>query len=124
MVALVQRGATGDQILSLLGVLEAGESHEGSRHNLAGSREVTVQGADCPCKAGVSVGIGVVEAGDLAGVPVDHAKQARTDEISPRANCMAYTTIVFENTLAGGDVPGQAMVDNQEHQDDDATGRT
>jgi hypothetical protein len=124
MVVLVQRGQIGDQILSLLAVLKAGESHEGPRHNLAGRREVTVQGANCPCKAGVPVGIGVVETGDLAGVPVDHAEQARTDEISPRANCMAYATIVFENTLAGRDVLGQAMMDSQEHHDDDATGRT
>jgi hypothetical protein len=124
MVALVQRGEIGDHILSLLGVFKAGESHEGPRHNLARSREVTVQGANCPGKAGVSVGIGVVETGNLAGVPVNHAKQAGTDEISPRPHCMAYATIVFENTLAGRNVLGQAMMDSQEHQDDDATGRT
>jgi hypothetical protein len=69
----------GDDIVALLGLLEAGESHLGTGNVLLGVLEVVEEGLLSPGDVLLDVGLGVGESGSLARFAAKDAVQVRAD---------------------------------------------
>ena len=91
----------GNQISPVLLLLESSEDHLGAGYVLLGVGEVDVEGVLAPGHALVLVGLGVGEAGGLAGLSAPHSVQVGPLLVlAPGLDSVALGTRLGEDLLA------------------------
>ena len=102
---LRQRPKVGNDISTLLWLLEAGEGHLGAGHELLRVLKIDVEHLRGPDNAAVQVSLGVHEARNGAGVAADETVQVRADAVETAVRCrVALRSTGLEDTCAAGNV--------------------
>src|SRR6185437_9359553 len=80
----VERCQVGDDVGSLLGILEAGEGHQRAGYGLLRVGEIAVQRHRIPGQTGTQIGLRVMTVRNASGVATNDAKEAGPDDIAAR----------------------------------------